>query len=144
MIWTRFKSWVAPHNQHVEMVSALAYVSTAETGLSLSGVAELATYAQARNTEDGITGILIYNGRNFFQVVEGNSEPLYALLYRLHRDTRHVGLSLVYEQAGNPRAFGDWALKTWHSGSLREVAGELPKRLDPQLANLARAFAQLR
>ena len=143
-MWQRFKTWAARRKHLVELVSALAYVSTAEAGLSMDQVAEMGAEAQRRNNAEGITGILVFNGRNFFQIVEGDREPLYALLRRLRLDTRHMGLSLVYEREQTPRVFGDWGMRTWQSASLPELAGELPKGLDPHLANLARSFARLR
>ena len=143
-MWKRLESWAVRRKPHDAPVSALAYVSTAEAGLSAHQVAALGADAQIRNDADGITGILVYNGRNFFQIVEGDCDPLYALLYRLRLDPRHLGVSLVYEQAQTPRVFADWGMRTWQSGSLGEVAGALPKGLDPHLANLARSFAQLR
>ena len=143
-MWKPLETWAGRRKQRAVPVSALAYVSTADAALSAGQVMAMGTNAQFRNNGDGITGILVYNGRNFFQIVEGDRDPLYALLGRLHLDTRHSGISLVYEQAQTQRAFGNWDLRIWQANTLRDVAGELPRRLDPQLANLARSFAQLR
>ena len=87
----------------------IVYISTA-TELTEHDVDRILTTAVRRNAEDDVTGFLLYNGRNFLQLVEGEQVALMNLMKRLVRDTRHTGLSVLIDEAVTERCCPDWQM----------------------------------
>lgn len=123
------------------------YVSTAET-LSGDDVAEILEACQRNNAAREVTGLLLYNGRNFLQLLEGESESLEWIMQRIERDTRHHGISRLYDEPAESRACPDWLMKRialGDSGEARRerLEAELPEALDPMLRRIILNFALL-
>lgn len=66
--------------------------------------------AVRHNKEDGITGMLLYSGGNFLQVLEGAHEKVRATYDRICQDPRHANAMLLLEQDVPERHFGDWSM----------------------------------
>ena len=77
---------------------AISYVSTAHEDLDEEGVIEIMTKADDFNRENEITGILLYNERNFFQLVEGEKKTIQNLFDRILQDTRHQNIIKFLEK----------------------------------------------
>lgn len=65
-------------------------------------VGRIVTLARARNANDGITGLLVFDGIRFCQHFEGDREQVLALMARLQADRRHTELRVLFE-GGLPR-----------------------------------------
>jgi hypothetical protein len=79
--------------------------------------------ARLKNARLAITGILLYVGGNFFQVLEGESLDVSALYGAILRDSRHARVREVSRRPVVTRDFADW-----HLGFCtleRQEAGEL-------------------
>lgn len=91
-------------------LSSFLYVSE----MSKPGAHELARICEqsrANNLRDGITGLLVFDGRAFCQFVEGDERPLAALLARLEGDPRHRQMRLLqFGPLTGPRRFPLWRL----------------------------------
>ncbi|MEW4449349.1 BLUF domain-containing protein [Qipengyuania sp. JC766] len=125
----------------------IAYISTAEA-LEEANVDAILQSAMRRNAHVGITGFLLYNGRNFLQVLEGASEDLNALMRRIGSDPRHSGIVKIDDARVEDRTFPDWAMKRIslnHDRDRRreEIAGLLPERFDGHLRQSVLNFAVL-
>lgn len=66
--------------------------------------------ALRRNTEDGITGMLLYSGGNFLQVLEGDEAQVHATYERICRDPRHKNTSVITEEEVSERHFSNWSM----------------------------------
>ncbi len=66
----------------------------------------------SRNNQDkDITGILVYTGKQFLQVLEGPSADVNSLFQKISRDERHHSVELVtFEQDVEPY-FDDWSMR---------------------------------
>lgn len=73
----------------------VTYISTSDARLSAEDIAALAADADARNRRLEISGVLLFNGTNFLQILEGDEAAVGALLERIGRDTRHSGLIVM-------------------------------------------------
>ena len=49
----------------------LIYFSTAQLGLSVQELEKILVSAVANNQRKGVTGLLLFNGLNFLQILEG-------------------------------------------------------------------------
>lgn len=115
-------------------LKSLAYTSLAALDLTASDLEAIHQTARELNALDGITGLLIFNGTHFLQIIEGSEDAINELVERLRRDVRHSGLEIRDEQRLTARAFPDWSMQmvrvSTDFGETREnVAGELPSEL---------------
>lgn len=91
-------------------LSRLAYVSTARPGLTDADLEAILEAARARNARQEITGLLVYNGLNFLQVLEGPGANLIGVFDSICRDARHEGVVRVLAEADAERAFSRWSM----------------------------------
>jgi len=63
------------------------------------------------NERYNITGVLLFDGEYFFQVIEGESEHVDVLFERIKIDRRHNNVMKVTEIIVPKRDFGDWHLR---------------------------------
>lgn len=88
----------------------LTYVSTAKAGLTAADIEEIVETARQRNGELDVTGLLLFNGLNFLQTLEGEEAKLRALITRIAADPRHHGLVIVADHACDKRVFATWTM----------------------------------
>ena len=64
--------------------------------------------AVRHNREDGITGMLLYSGGNFLQVLEGSQEQVLKTYQRICRDLRHTNILILTQEEVEERQFAGW------------------------------------
>jgi hypothetical protein len=97
------------------------YASRAAPGFDEGDLPELLTAARAANATRGISGMLLYVERNFFQVLEGEPDAVDAVFERICRDPRHTRVTRIIHEPIADRDFGDWTMG-YASLSIRELA----------------------
>ncbi|WET94885.1 BLUF domain-containing protein, partial [Klebsiella quasipneumoniae] len=70
-------------------LTTLIYRSQVDPDRPLTDLDALIHRACGKNTPLGITGILLFNGLQFFQVLEGSEESLESLFHEIQSDPRH-------------------------------------------------------
>ena len=104
----------------------LVYVSTATREFNGKELADLLQVARRNNGRDGVTGMLLYHGGSFFQVLEGDEEKVREIFDRVERDPRHQKVTVLHEEEQvDSRDFPDWSM-AWceiSDKALREVDG---------------------
>ena len=88
----------------------MAYVSTASKLFDSMELRDMLKEANERNKEAGITGMLLYKGGHFMQVLEGPAEAVTATFNRISKDTRHRGISVLVKGAVQERRFPAWSM----------------------------------
>lgn len=88
----------------------LVYVSAAVEPFSRQQLDELLEHSRTRNSARGITGLLLYRGGNFLQVLEGEEATVLDLKTRIARDPRHTRLIVMLAKGIDERAFGEWSM----------------------------------
>ncbi len=86
---------------------AISYVSTANRNLNQDEVAELLELTEIRNNKDGVKGLLIYSGGNFFEVIEGEKTKIKDLFEKIKVDPRHRNIMMVFEKQISKQLFED-------------------------------------
>ncbi|MBD2843210.1 BLUF domain-containing protein [Erythrobacter rubeus] len=129
------------------MISQYLYISTAPS-LSRDEVDSILASSARNNPANGITGLLIYNGRNFLQLLEGDEAELISLMVRITHDPRHTGISILEKNRVEQRSCPDWAMKRVLIAEGPEkrrelLEAELPETLDPGLRKVIMNFAVL-
>ncbi|MCC6756140.1 MAG: BLUF domain-containing protein [Solirubrobacterales bacterium] len=121
----------------LDVLRQLAFASRARPGLRSSDTSAIIGACRASNASAGITGVLLYSGESFLQLVEGPDAALSALWRELAVDARQRQLVSLHDAGIASRAFADWragyvaevvlapAVERWrrHAGAL--PAGEL-------------------
>ena len=92
-------------------IKSLTYTSLARLDLQVSDLEDIHRAARELNAIDGITGLLVFNGTHFLQIVEGARDVIDDLLERLKRDSRHTGLEVRDQHRVTQRSFPDWSME---------------------------------
>lgn len=91
-------------------VYQLSYVSSAVQSLVLKDIEDILAHAQKFNAIRGITGMLLYRGGIFLQILEGNRQEVAQIYKKIEKDSRHTKVKLLFEEENNPRVFADWSM----------------------------------
>lgn len=129
------------------MLSQYLYISTAPTLLREDVDAILAASAR-NNPARGITGLLLFNGRNFLQLLEGEEDEVAGLMDTITADPRHSGVSVLDRRGIEHRTCPDWAMKRVIIAESIEsrrdmLERDLPHGLDPEVRKMIVNFAVL-
>ena len=89
----------------------LLYTSLLAPDAVIADVADIARTSRRRNRLDDITGLLVFDGSSFAQLVEGPQPAIVDLRDRLVADRRHCDMDvLVFGRLGSARQFPGWDL----------------------------------
>lgn len=118
------------------MLKSLTYTSLARLDLNADDLEAIHRGAREGNALDGITGLLIFNGTHFLQIVEGSPEAIDDLVERLRRDPRHSGFEVRDQQIVEERSFPDWSMElvrvsARYFEAKDTVSDRLPAGIDP-------------
>lgn len=103
------------------MVS-LIYVSTASHLLSTNELLEILHISQEKNKEKQVTGMLLYKGGNFMQVLEGPEESVNSIFDSIQRDVCHHDVSVIVLEPIAERQFAEWTMAFHNLDG--EIAGQ--------------------
>ena len=123
------------------MFRSLTYTSRATLGFSEDALQQLRIEAARLNALDGITGLLIFDGTRFLQIIEGSETAIDDLVARLRRDSRHSAIEIRDERFVEARSFPHWSMElvTVSAGYLRarpEIESALPAQVAPAVREL--------
>jgi hypothetical protein len=100
------------HSPHPDgpfnVLRQIAFASAARPGLKPADTSAIIAASRANNVREGITGVLVYSGESFLQLVEGPDDALAVLWRRLILDDRHRSLASIYGAETGDRWFADW------------------------------------
>ncbi len=121
-------------------LKSLTYTSLARLDLDASDLEAIHRTAREVNALEGITGLLVFNGTHFLQIIEGAPEAIDELVERLRRDRRHSAFEVRDERLVEQRSFGSWSMELVRvSGSYLEakdtVSDRLPPTVEPEVRN---------
>lgn len=116
------------------MLVEYLYVSEPKLPLSEHTINTLINNCKSYNQEHDITGMLVYDGHHFMQVLEGEQAPLFNLVDHIKQDTRHHDFTELFCCPIKQRNFPQWAMgfadlqqsPQLLSHDLPELIGDLP------------------
>lgn len=88
------------------MLSTIIYRSHLSDDVPVKTLEKLAIQANGKNQSFDVTGILLFNGTHFLQLLEGPEEKVCAIYDRICADTRHHNLVELMRDFGPSRRFG--------------------------------------
>lgn len=87
------------------------YISEIPGPRSFETVSSVVAESRPRNRELDISGLLVFDGEQVCQYLEGQPEKIDALVSRISTDPRHRGMQVLHhESVDEPRRFEHWRL----------------------------------
>ena len=91
-------------------LKSLIYTSWAKPGLLPEDVDSILESARINNPLQGLSGVLIFNGAQFMQILEGVEPAIDELVARLKNDQRHSNISVRDDRRIERRSFASWSM----------------------------------
>lgn len=92
------------------MLSTLIYRSKSLQNFSQTDIEKLSAKAFSNNVKLNVTGILLFDGEYFLQVLEGPSEAVNAIFKKLSNDPRHSNIVTMLHGHEGKHRFGSWGM----------------------------------
>lgn len=89
---------------------SIIYASSAVRLLTRTELVDLLESSRKANIVTGITGMLLYRGGNFIQVIEGENEAVLQLYKNIKADPRHRDVTLLSQDPITTRQFPGWSM----------------------------------
>lgn len=94
---------------HHDLIT-LVYSSTASEPFDDDRLGSLLAQSRRSNAAKHITGMLLYRGGRFIQVLEGADRDVRALVSTIGSDRRHTGMRVLLREPIAERRFTDWTM----------------------------------
>ncbi len=122
-------------------LKTLAYTSRARLDLRDEELAQIHETARHLNALDGVSGLLLFDGSRFLQIIEGGEGAVDNLVERLRMDRRHSAFEVRDERFVDQRSFADWSMElvrvsAGYRAAREEVATILPEGVAPPVREL--------
>jgi hypothetical protein len=110
-----------------EIISIL-YISESTKHFDISfDIDKILNKANNFNKNNNISGMLIYKGGLFIQLLEGEKSCLELLMSRIKEDSRHDKLRIIYEETTQERLFSNWTM-AYKNSDIMKV--DIQKKID--------------
>lgn len=117
---------------------SLSLIPVAGAARVVAGIVE---QARARNRELGVTGALVFTGKHFAQLLEGEREVVDETMSRVIADPRHTDIRILETRSLERRLFDGWSLA--YSGAARFLQAQVDSVLAADARNLRREVDRL-
>lgn len=122
----------------------LIYASRVRADIKAHELEDLIRQARENNAAHGITGLLLFNGQTFVQILEGDEADVRRLFRDIDRDPRHDNVTVLSEGSVDHRIFPSWRMGFYTGDAdsmhtfLRQRAS-LPVAVDSRISDLLAA-----
>lgn len=104
-------------------------------------VGSIMASSKRNNGMDGITGLLVFDGQTFLQVLEGPRDSVSAAFDRIQADPRHRDVTVIRDDTVADRDFAYWSMELRDPNHPSDDAmWRLRRRLEHFDLNLQRYF----
>jgi hypothetical protein len=86
------------------------YVSKAKKEIDEQSIKEIVDQATTHNSKTGITGILLFRGGIFLQLLEGEKSKVDFLYKKISNDSRHEQVTQIFCLEKNEPLFENWSM----------------------------------
>lgn len=91
-------------------IHQIFYVSNAAKTVSSATVDEILKVAREFNNSNNITGVLMFKGGIFLQLLEGDKDKVEALYKKIESDPRHENVIQLFTNDADERIYPDWSM----------------------------------
>lgn len=96
----------SPHDPGLSMLTTIIYRSHLRDDAPLRALEDMVAAANLKNRRSDVTGILLFNGRHFFQLLEGPEEQVKEIYRCICNDPRHHNIVELMCDYAPARRFG--------------------------------------
>lgn len=82
-----------------------------QNGVGDADIQNILDTARANNALDNITGALVYNGKHFLQILEGDRAKVTMRFASILKDKRHKDVEIIDFSLINERRFPQWTMQ---------------------------------
>jgi len=102
----------------------LIYTSLATVETDADVVTDILAASERNNVATSITGLLLFDGDRYIQILEGQNGDVEKLFHVISNDPRHHSLELLHKGPVTGRSFETWrmAYETLPKGLLNDLA----------------------
>lgn len=127
----------------------LVYFSTARPELPATAIDEILAASRRNNHADGLTGLLLYDGYHFLQVLEGEDARVRTAYDRIKADPRHRAVVLlrtceISEHRLADRSLASRRVPIGSGNTVAELVDSLTESVEPEIQAIFRGAARLR
>ena len=111
------------------------YISTPMRPMSTEDLMQILNSARLNNIQLGVSGMLLFTGSEFIQILEGEEKVIEELLATIKQDPRHRDFRIIEKKKITAREYADWTMgfKRVDKDDLRDTPG-LNKIFDTDLS----------
>lgn len=108
-------------------MEGLVYISTPVSNVTENDVRDILSKARKKNAVLGITGILLFSGSLFVQILEGRPDTLDDMVKSIVSDSRHEDVTVLTREAISERTYEDWtmAYKQLDHPDMEQLCGQI-------------------
>lgn len=88
----------------------IMYISTATVTVNEATLKEMLVIYRRNNLRNGITGLLLYSGDQYVQLIEGEEEAVHQLFSKIENDPLHKNLLKLADGPIQQRLFHEWSM----------------------------------
>lgn len=126
----------------------LCYISTARPQVSWESVDEILSLSRRNNASARVTGLLLFNGKRFLQLLEGAPPLVEATYARILKDPRHFAVVKLSERTIGEREFGGWDMAferfaAERRDAISEKVAQLTQGASPTVKALFTSYAAI-
>ena len=110
------------------MLEQFIYSSTLSEEFSTDVLEDILDKSRANNPKSELTGVLIFNGQHFIQILEGDATSIETLTKKIEQDPRHKDIIPLSKTDITERSFPDWSMA---------VLSPVPEQIDDQMQKLS-------
>lgn len=88
----------------------MLYISSAVKPMTDEELLQILNVARRNNAKRGISGMLLYCGDSFIQVLEGEEQELESLFKTIKKDPRHANVTILEKKQITERKFSEWSM----------------------------------
>jgi hypothetical protein len=104
------------------MFRQITYISTARLHGADTLLADIERVALRNNAVAGLSGLLLFDGVRFLQVLEGPEDAIAPILADIQADPRHFGMVVLRDRIVDTRGFPAWAMLCRNVGGKADIA----------------------
>jgi hypothetical protein len=92
------------------MLHELVYTSRAGASITRDRLEEILAVSRTNNDRNNITGLLVFDGSTFCQILEGEKSAIDKTYDRIKQDNRHIDSFVLHTGEIHQRNFQNWSM----------------------------------
>lgn len=101
---------VTENDTPTNVLHSVVYSSTATQPFGPNDLQQLLQNSRRNNSRADLTGMLLYRGGRFIQILEGPEPSVQNLINSIRRDPRHTNMRILLREPIDERNFADWTM----------------------------------